>query len=551
MNIPDHFSFTISDPDQTDLVIVAVTDSRTGYTVRTALPQSGKQTASIMAFAGARFSRSSLTAEQLFSEIKQAGSNANEKLANIFKNYGHASVADMAQLFAYVENIPDHYSTIFFNESSVGGGQQRSTRYQDFSDCKPVSLKQLGVFDQEKDYNDVAQDFENLQSDAMAKYAKWADRLPGIYTEVYELEVSNKSHTAALTARVFDTARYFLPSGVCNKTSLAYITSAREWARLIASFKASHDQNQIYLGELIEIMFAPDADFAKEIGYLAEAPDLIRHTQGDTTTIDSLARLQEYLENQTDITNLFTKEQITFKSLSTILIDPYVSAGTKVILQYVLSIYPQLNISDTLLWLQTLSREKKNELSQLVFGNYTHHKQIGNQGKVNTHSFVLTCSNSEMRDFNRHRAWGRFVPILATNNYSQILASGYTLPLYVTENPKLAVIREEFEADLTDYYQTLQTFITKTEDLGWLPKHLWLELLPFAHIFTTIFHGSPKEISYLTQLRIRPGGHINYRVLAYGMAELASQSEPFLSALDLKQDCKPDPNSSKEFIDRS
>ena len=77
-----NFKFSISDKDKTDLVIVSVTDSRTGYTVRTALPNSGKQTASIMAFAGARFSRSALSAEELFQEIRQSGSNANEKFCN-------------------------------------------------------------------------------------------------------------------------------------------------------------------------------------------------------------------------------------------------------------------------------------------------------------------------------------------------------------------------------------------------------------------------------------------------------------------------------------
>ena len=95
-----HFTFTVSDPDETDLVLVSVHDSRTNYTVRTALPNSGKQTASIMAFAGARYSRASISAYELFKEIKDAKKSANEKLATIFRSYGHASVADMAQLFA-------------------------------------------------------------------------------------------------------------------------------------------------------------------------------------------------------------------------------------------------------------------------------------------------------------------------------------------------------------------------------------------------------------------------------------------------------------------
>jgi thymidylate synthase ThyX len=228
MNPYKHFKFSVSNPDETDLVLVSVADTRTGFVVRTALPNSGKQTASIMAFAGARFSRSNLTAQGLFEEIKQAGTNANEKLANIFKNYGHASVADMAQLFGYIENVPDLYTSIFFGESSVGGGQHRSTRYQDFRNCESISLKETGVISRKKVYSTLDSDFQDLQKNLLSKYTKWADKLPDIYSKVYQIDEQKRGEVVALTARVFDTARYFLPTGVCNKTSFAYITSARE-----------------------------------------------------------------------------------------------------------------------------------------------------------------------------------------------------------------------------------------------------------------------------------------------------------------------------------
>jgi thymidylate synthase ThyX len=551
MNNLKHFTYSISNPDETDLVVISVTDSRTGFTVRTALPNSGKQTASIMAFAGARFSRSDLGALQLFQEIKQAGSNANEKLANIFKNYGHASVADMAQLFGYIENVPDVYSTIFYGDSSVGGGQQRSTRYQDFRNSQPVDLKSLGVASRKAVYSDIASDFENLQKDALSKYTKWADRLPEIYTHVYQLDKENKREMAALTARVFDTARYFLPSGVCNKTSFAYITSAREWARLVSNFKASDDTNLVYLGEQIEALFAPDPEYAAEIGYVAEAPDLIRYTSSDETTGENLKELRQYLETSSDIQSIFDTKTLEFKPLSTMLIDPSVTAGTKVMVQNILTLYPALDIRKLIDWLQNLDEDQKVAISRLVFSNFTHHKQMGSQFKVNTHSFVLTCSNSEMRDLNRHRAWGRFVPILSTQNYSSLLEGGYTLPLYLTDNLALVDVRDEFEADLVDYYRKLEVFIAKIKKETWFPQHLLVQLLPFGHVFTMFFHASPKEISYLTQLRVRPGGHINYRMLAHQMAELAANSEPFLAGLDLGDGKKPNPSSREEFIDRS
>lgn len=547
-----YFQFSISDPDNTDLVIVSVKDTRTGYAVRTALPNSGKQTASIMAFAGARFSRSSLSAEELFQEIRKAGSNANEKLANIFRNYGHSSVADMAQLFAYIEQIPDHYSTIFFNETSVGGGQQRSTRYQDFGNSKPLGLDSLGVDETVDNYEKINQKLLDLQQYSLEKYKYYQEKLTIEYTRVYNIDENNKSETGALTARVFDSTRYFLPSGLMNKTSLAYITSAREWARLISVFKASNEYNLVCLGEQLEILFAPEESIANQIRYTPEAPDLIRHTEADFITRDNLDSLHKYFHEELKIeSKLEFIQEITYQPLKVELLDLKLSSGAKILFQHLLTIYPHASINSILEFISNLDEQQELTISKILFQNFNHHKQMGNLFRVNTHSFVLTCSNSELRDLNRHRAWGRYIPALNTINYQANLYTGYTLPLYLTDNSNLSEIRRQFENDLQSYYSQLQEFIALTSQHTWFPQYIYTQLLPFAHIFTSIFHASPKEISYMTQLRVRPGGHINYRYLAYEIANLGANSEILLKAMLPDNILKPDPCSREEFIDRS
>lgn len=547
-----HFQFSISDPDKTDLVIVSVTDNRTGYTVRTALPNSGKQTASIMAFAGARFSRSALSAEELFQEIRQAGSNANEKLANIFRNYGHSSVADMAQLFAYIEQIPDHYSTIFFNETSVGGGQQRSTRYQEFGNIKPLSLNKLGINSNLDNYDKINQGLLDLQQYSLDKYQYWQDKLNAEYIKVYGIDTNNKSENGALLARVFDSIRYFLPSGLMNKTSLAYITSAREWARIISVFKASNEYNLVCLAEQLEILFAPDDFKAKQLGYIPEAPDLIRHTESDKITNNNLLALQKYLQNELQIEqSLETSKAIMYHKVDAELLNTNLSAGYKILLQNIITLYPNASIKSILEFISNLSQEQEIQISNILFKDFNHHHQMGNLFRVNTHSFVLTCSNSELRDLNRHRAWGRYIPAFSTNKYKETLYTGYTLPLYLTENPDLQTIRQEFEQNLQQYYNRLQQFIDMSSEYEWFPQYIYIQLLPFAHILTSFFHASPKEISYMTQLRVRPGGHINYRYLAYKIAKLGSHSEFLLKSIMPNNIIEPNPCSRTEFIDRS
>jgi hypothetical protein len=73
--------------------------------------------------------------------------------------------------------------------------------------------------------------------------------------------------------------------------------------------------------------------------------------------------------------------------------------------------------------------------------------------------------------------------------------------------------------------------------------------LPLAHQVSLWMHGDPKQATYLTLQRSRPGGHINYRALAYQANQLLAASDPYLSAIQL--DHKLDPASRLEFFDRS
>jgi thymidylate synthase ThyX len=553
----DNFSFSLSKESETDLLIVSLKDDRTGVVVRTALSNPGKQTPSIMAFAGARFSRSSDTTEDIFKEIKASGKNAQEKLASIFRNYGHASVADMSQLFGYIENISQLNAMKFFYETSIGGGQERSTRYQDFSTSNYLELENYihekrGVITSQDEYLELNRRFKELQKYSLDYYNKWVEILTKKYAEEYQVDLENKKEKSALVARVFDSSRYFLLNGISNKTSLGWITSAREWARIISTFKSSNVLELQYLGEQLEILFAPETDFAKKIEYLPEAPDLIRYTSADETTVTNLLELKNFLNRLSFEKFAKFNDTFDFKKNDVEAIDLTFTSGTKSIAQYINTLYPNMNEIWLLNWLNDLEETYKIELGKIVFKNFNHHKQLGNQGRVNSNTFLLTCSFAEARDLNRHRAWGRFSSFLSCQQkYKDLIYEGYTLPLYLSQNNNLKDEKKEFEFDLQGYYRKLLHFIDLADQADWFPKYLYLEMLPFAHILKLWMHASPKEISYMTKLRVRPGGHINYRFLAWKIAKLAGNSEPFLNHLGDTIGQAPDPSSREEFLDRS
>lgn len=164
----------------------------------------------------------------------------------------------------------------------------------------------------------------------------------------------------------------------------------------------------------------------------------------------------------------------------------------------------------------------------------------------------------ELRDFNRHRAWGRFFPLplvfgepVMKDTVDQLLADGFSLPCYLTDIPEMASYKAAMEGDLLAYYASLQEFVAKVEARyhDTIDYSFVLNLLPLAHRVDLWMHGDPKQALYLTKQRTRPGGHINYRMLAYEASQRLAMSDPYLAALQLES--KPDPKSRAEFLDRS
>ena len=108
--------------------------------VNTLIQNTEAKQPSINAFLGARYSRSADAIVDIAREIYESGKDASQRLEAIFFNYGHKSVGDMADLFLCLENIPIISAQRFFYLNPVLAGQERSTRYQDFSKPKFINF---------------------------------------------------------------------------------------------------------------------------------------------------------------------------------------------------------------------------------------------------------------------------------------------------------------------------------------------------------------------------------------------------------------------------
>jgi hypothetical protein len=170
--------------------------------------------------------------------------------------------------------------------------------------------------------------------------------------------------------------------------------------------------------------------------------------------------------------------------------------------------------------------------------------------RVNQLSYELTMSNAEAIDFNRHRAWGRFSPLwLAENTAYGCLHTGYVLPMYISDIPELVDLKIAYTENMDDLYAAINAFIISISEKTWFKEWIIPQMLPLAHNARLIMHGSIKEVSYMTKLRVRPGGHINYRESAWQIAQQTAFGDPLLARLEIVD--RPDPASRGEFVDRS
>lgn len=202
----------------------------------------------VLAYAMAKYSRSSLTLRESLAEISVQ--RAEQFLNTFYFQYGHRSIADLAHVAFAVERLSLLAAIVLVDEPRWDG-QERSTRYQNFRKSGYYTPQ----FNSPKD---------------KAEYTATADELFLGYTEVGEgmlLELKahtprpegmdEAAYTRTLRARAYDMARYLLP--LATNTSLGQITNARTLEGQIARLLGSEYAEIRDLGEKLRAAAAGPA----------------------------------------------------------------------------------------------------------------------------------------------------------------------------------------------------------------------------------------------------------------------------------------------------
>src|ERR1035437_4823630 len=237
----------------------------------------------VLAYAMARYSRSSLSMRESLAEI--SAQRAEQFLNTFYFQYGHRSIADLAHIALAVERLSLLAAIVLVDEQRWDG-QERSTRYQNFlksawffpdfgADSGSAQLYAetiTSLFDAYKRVNDAV--FDALRGRVACP--------EGMKPEAYE---------RTLKARAFDVARYLLP--LATNTSLGQITNARTLETQVSRL-LSHPVAEVRdLGtKLREAAIGPAwcvNDEAPPTREVRSAPTLVKYAQPNDYEIQTRA----------------------------------------------------------------------------------------------------------------------------------------------------------------------------------------------------------------------------------------------------------------------
>jgi len=519
--------------------IAGIEDPKTKMRVYTVVQQHGIKKAAFTAYSGARYSRSEKSMLEILKEVVKTAVGKNitmdehaaERVEQIVNSYGHPSVADMSHNFICIENIPMITMMRFFYLNPKQDGQERSTRFQDFSNPN------FWIPESQKDN----EEYKDLLMGSIDGYNHLKDETYAALQKKFNINLNDKDEEKALEARTFDTLRHFIPMGM--RTAGCAIMSSRDWSRYISLLKGSNQEVERELGDLLFDLLIGTPELSEQ-GYIPESDVLIRHAEANNSAFQTIETLKK----------LFSTDcKIDWKTLERT--EDVQGASTTEVGVAFADHLALLSKNRVIMEDYVIQNRKKYEVffsqaSEEIFKTHYHYNQLGPFFQTGAIGIKGVLDIGAMKDFNRHRSLERFIPFCENNvEVGALLENGYGLCAYLYE-PGLEELRLRYDTVLGCQYRMIKNFYNSnpaltTEELRYL--------LPHAHLTPYRMYGSLDDMMYVEMLRIRPGGHINYRIEAWYWKQWMQNSQiigltQLWGAIPLNE---PNASSKEEFVNRS
>lgn len=483
------------------------------------------------AYALARYSRSAASLRESVGWINSQ--KAADFLETFYFAYGHKSIADMAHITLALENI-SVLAAVAIEDEPLWDGQERSTRYQDFTKSRYVVPGELDNQPESREVFTNAADRLFSDYTALTKdlYAHLAAALPK------PDDMDPATYKRTLNARILDVTRTLLP--YATRTSVGQITSARvlerQLSRLLASpyqeiqaiareMKAACTQPgfsplEIKMQASLETLIAEHPESAEALQEFAQvfsatepAPTLVKYaipssqqTQAARSLSEVARELLSGIESDTSQTVHLVENDL-----------PLIETVTTLLYRYSDLAYHQVQTV-----VRNLSEAKIREIYDLAHAARGRHdgwlrEQQGGYGRI----YDILIDAKSMQDFYRHR---RCIQVRQEITARHGFVSGQEW--FALGLPEQTVAAALAGGQVEKYDQTMRETAQVVNSLESESANAAHYLLPLGFKRRSLFKMDDAQAAYMIETRSGVNGHFAYRKAAYEMWQELERVQP-------------------------
>jgi thymidylate synthase ThyX len=480
----------------------------------------------VLAYAMAKYSRSSLTMKESLAEI--SAQRAEQFLNTFYFQYGHRSIADLAHIPFAIERL-SLLAAIELVDEQRWDGQERSTRYQNF--------RRSGWYTP-----DLGSETPTFTAAIEALFTAYdrvgADMLKGLKAAIPQPEsMKPEVYERTLKARAFDVARYLLP--LATNTSLGQIVNARTLETQVSRLLTSPFAEVRQLGEKLRIAATEPAwnvqhsaaqVLCDEIGFVDErcgerAAEALLRPVKTAPTLVKYATPNDYLrqtrsELAVAASELMTDQRIEPSPVVDLLDDTEpleVELATSLLYPHCYYSYRQLRHH-----IAALSAAQRSELIGLGTKHRGRHDELLRAFSAG-HSlrFDILMDIGGFRDMHRHRRCVQLLqPYTDVHGYEEPICPGQ--PTLAEANLE-GVYAEALSAAYATYRRLRDSGVSEAAQSAQY-------CLPLATRCRAMFKMDFAEALYIAELRSGIAGHFSYRRVAWEMYQAVARKHPSLAS---------------------
>lgn len=411
---------------------------------------------------------------------------ASDFLKKWWVDYGHNSLKDADRIRFAIEWVSLVFTKVIESPfPALWDFQEKSTRYLHF-------WQENLIFPDDVQQSKYFQEISLLSEEIMAMYQKYIPLLKDILVQnkifLPENFSNQRVYENTLNAKVFDIARYLLPSNVITSLWASFSTRTLETH---LSFMLSHPLKEV---QLIAKAMHEEA--------LKLSPGLLKHVSESKYEISSREKVQNYIRDlipqDEDEEEIGLFQWIEDKDRVNIIFEWDLDLMICASLLFENSREYGLSYDECMEIVEEMDNSDKQVLMQLAFWERKEHDRMPRALQHSTILFEYLVDFGAYRDIQRHRASSQLWQWATAIH-------GYDYPEYI-DLPWMESFKNDYDDIMTRYTLLSKKVIQENTYISEYVMALW-------HLVRTTFEMHPGQLAYVLEMRTTPWWHESYRKL--------------------------------------